>query len=142
MQGNMWVESELSRGSTFYFTLSSTVSHAPLDVTVAKVSPFANRTILFVDTLYDGTGVLDRIQELGLRPFVVHGAQEVADKDKCPHIDTIVADSLHVVCAHARDARDGQWGADHGRSLRPRTFGSMSICGISPSCYSRRRYRR
>lgn len=97
MSGNMWVESELSRGSTFFFTLSSTISKPPLEATIAKVSPFANRTILFVDTLHDQSGVLDRIRELGLRPYIVHGAHDVADKDRCPHIDTIVADSQAVV---------------------------------------------
>jgi len=31
-----------------------------------------------------------------LRPYVVHVVCEVSDKDKCPHIDTIVVDSLTV----------------------------------------------
>jgi osomolarity two-component system, sensor histidine kinase NIK1 len=59
--------------------------------------PFAKRTILFVDTLQDTTGVIDRIKELRLRPFVVQQVVEVADKEQCPHIDTIVVDSLTVV---------------------------------------------
>ena len=49
-------------------------------------------TILFVDTLLDSTGVVSRIRELGLSPYVVHEVVEVADKDKCPRIDTIVVD--------------------------------------------------
>jgi osomolarity two-component system sensor histidine kinase NIK1 len=60
------------------------------------MAPFAKRTILFVDTLKDTTGVVHRIKDLGLRPFIVHEVHEVSDKDKCPHIDTIVVDSLTV----------------------------------------------
>jgi len=51
---------------------------------------------LFVDTLNDTTGVVQRIQELGLRPYVIHDVSEVADKERCPHIDTIVVDSLSM----------------------------------------------
>jgi osomolarity two-component system sensor histidine kinase NIK1 len=97
MQGNMWVESEVSKGSRFFFTITSQISHSTIEATLSKMAPFAKRTILFVDTLYDTTGVVDRIKELGLRPYVVHEVSEVADKEKCPHIDTIIVDSLTVV---------------------------------------------
>jgi len=94
----MWVESELAKGSRFFFTISSQISHPVMEGIISKMASFAKRTILFVDTLYDTTGVVDRIKELGLRPHVVHHVYEVADKDKCPHIDTIIVDSLAAVC--------------------------------------------
>lgn len=97
MQGNMWVESEVSKGSRFFFTITSQISHSTLEATLSKMAPFAKRTILFVDTLFDQTGVVERIKELGLRPYVVHDVAEVSDKEKCPHIDTIVVDSLAIV---------------------------------------------
>ena len=97
MQGNMWVESEVSRGSKFFFTITSQIGQMSMEATLSKMAPFGNRNILFVDTLYDKTGVVDRIQELGVRPYVVHDASEVADKSMTPHIDTIVVDSLSVV---------------------------------------------
>jgi len=97
MQGNMWVESEVAKGSKFFFTITSQISHSTIEATLGKMAPFAKRTILFVDTLRDTTGVVGRIKELGLRPYAVHEVSEVADKDKCPHIDTIVVDSLPVV---------------------------------------------
>ncbi|KAG6865414.1 hypothetical protein C0991_002804 [Blastosporella zonata] len=96
MQGNMWVESEVSKGSKFFFTITSQISNSSFENTLSKMSPFAKRTILFVDSLYDTTGVVDRIKELCLRPYVVHQVMGVADKEKCPHIDTIVVDSLSV----------------------------------------------
>lgn len=96
----MWVESEVSKGSKFFFTITSQVGQLSMDSTLSKMMPFGNRNILFVDTLCDRTGVVDRIQELGLRPHVIHDPLEVADKGTCPHIDTIVVDSLCVVRFH------------------------------------------
>jgi osomolarity two-component system, sensor histidine kinase NIK1 len=98
MQGNMWVESEVSRGSKFFFTITSQISPSNLDATLAKMQPFNKRTILFVDTLRDTTGVVQRIEELGLIAHVAHSPSEVANKDRCPHIDTIVVDDVKVVC--------------------------------------------
>ncbi|KAJ8594201.1 hypothetical protein M405DRAFT_809539 [Rhizopogon salebrosus TDB-379] len=96
MQGNMWVESEVSKGSRFFFTITSQISQSTIEITLQKMQPFHKRAILFVDTLNDTTGVVQRIQELGLRPYVIHEVSEVADKERCPHIDTIVVDSLSM----------------------------------------------
>lgn len=93
----MWVESQVARGSSFYFTISSQISQSGLEGSLFKLSSFSKRTILFVDTLRDPSGVVERIQELGLTPFVVHSVSEVARKDRCPHIDTIIVDSIQTV---------------------------------------------
>jgi osomolarity two-component system sensor histidine kinase NIK1 len=97
MQGNMWVESEVSKGSKFFFTISSQISQSTPETTLAKMAPFAKRAILFVDTLKDTTDVEGRMRELGLRPHVVHSVAEVMNKDQCPHVDTIVVDTLQTV---------------------------------------------
>ncbi|RDX46360.1 histidine kinase [Lentinus brumalis] len=96
MLGNMWVESEVSNGSKFFFTITSQISPLSMEATLTKMQPFQKRSILFVDTLFDRTGVVQRVLELGLRPYVVHSVAEVADKTTCPHIDTIIVDSLSV----------------------------------------------
>ena len=129
MQGNMWVESEVSKGSRFYFTITSQISHSTMDSTLSKMSPFAKRSILFVDTLRDRTGVAERIKELGLRPYVVHEVGSLANKEKCPHFDTIVVDSLSVVggvliCVLV-------WRLTF--RFRPNALGNMSISDISRS---------
>ena len=80
MRGNMWVESDVSKGSKFFFTITSQISQSSIESILSKTSPFAKCTILFVDTVRDTTGVLDRIKELWLRLFVVHQVTEVADK--------------------------------------------------------------
>lgn len=93
VQGNIWAESEMSKGSRFFFAITSQISPLALNATLSKMVPFANRTILFVDTLFDHCGVVERVKELRLRPYVVHEVNEISDKEKYPHIDTIVVDS-------------------------------------------------
>lgn len=68
-----------------------------MEATLAKMASFSKRTILFVDTLRDTTNVVERMKELGLKAHVVHSVSEVVDKEKCPHIDTIVVDTLSTV---------------------------------------------
>lgn len=96
MQGNMWVESEVAKGSKFFFTITSQISQSSIESTLQKMHPFHKRAILLVDTLYDRTGVVQRIQELGLRLYHVHDVSEVADKERCSQYDTIVVDSLSM----------------------------------------------
>ncbi len=90
----MWVESEVQKGSSFYFTINTRISHVSMESVMAKMAAYQNRTILFVDTLGDSTGVVDRIEELGLKAHKIHDLAEVANGDTCPHIDTVVVDSL------------------------------------------------
>jgi osomolarity two-component system, sensor histidine kinase NIK1 len=96
MQGNMWVESELGKGSKFFFTVTSLMSTTHNDQILQKMQPYTGRSILFVDTLRDQTGVAERIAELGLVPHVVNDVVELSEKSQLPHIDTILVDSLHV----------------------------------------------
>ncbi len=66
---------------------------------MAKMTPFAKRSILYVDSMRDQTGVAERIEELGLKVHKVHVVSQVADKNYCPHFDTIMVDSLAMVSA-------------------------------------------
>ena len=94
----IWVESELSKGSKFFFTITSQVSQSSIKSILTKMQPFVKRTILFVYTLGERTGV-ERTTELGLKPYVVRDVAQVADKEQCLHSDTVLVDSLVVVCS-------------------------------------------
>ncbi|KIJ62480.1 hypothetical protein HYDPIDRAFT_114607 [Hydnomerulius pinastri MD-312] len=96
MQGNMWVESEVTKGSRFFFTITSQISQSSVENTLQKVQPFQRRAIMFIDTLGDTTGVVQRIQELGFKAHASRDITEISDKERCPHFDTIVVDSLQM----------------------------------------------
>ncbi len=68
-----------------------------MESVLSKMSPFSGRTILFVDALNDRTEVVACIKELGLQSFVAKDVSEAANKEQCPHIDTVLVDSLNVV---------------------------------------------
>ncbi|KAF8523467.1 putative nik-1 protein (Os-1p protein) [Hysterangium stoloniferum] len=96
MQGNMWVESELGKGSKFFFTITSQVSSPPLEVVLQRMAPFGGRTILYIDSSRDGDPVAKLIQNMGLKAHVVYDITFVSDRDSCPHVDTILLDSLEI----------------------------------------------
>ena len=96
MQGNIWVESELGKDFKFFFTVTSLMSTSHHDQILQKMRPYAGRSILFVDTLRDRTGVAKPIAELGLVPHVVNDVVKLSKKSQLPHIDTILVDSVHV----------------------------------------------
>lgn len=96
MQGDMWVESELSKGSKFFFTITSQVSSPPLEVVMQRMAPFAGRTILYIDTTHDGDNIAKLILNMGLKAHVVHEIAAVSDRESCPHVDTILLDSMEI----------------------------------------------
>ncbi|TFK95926.1 hypothetical protein BDV98DRAFT_598145 [Pterulicium gracile] len=96
MSGSMWVESEVRQGSKFFFTITAQINHATRESIMARVAPFTKRSILFVNTSGEQTDVSDRIKSLRLKAHEVKSIKQVANKDHCPHIDTIVVDSIHV----------------------------------------------
>lgn len=124
----MWVESEVTKGSKFFFTISSRISRVSMETIMAKMAPFTNRTILYVDTLGDKTGVAEQMSQLGLKPYVVHSVTEVGSEPPGQHIDTIVVDHLTVVCIFHVLLSSGS------RASRPRASGNLIISDIYRSC--------
>lgn len=99
MEGQIWVESELDKGSRFMFTIMSRLTdYDRCDAVIAKMAPFATRNIMLVNSTGDNVDeVIRLIGELGLQPYPIRKVSEVTDKNKVPVIDTIIVDSLAVV---------------------------------------------
>jgi hypothetical protein len=55
----------VSKGSKVHFTTTSEISQSSMEATLSNIQPFAKRTILFVDTLRDKTGIVECFRELG-----------------------------------------------------------------------------
>ncbi|KAF5350077.1 hypothetical protein D9756_009272 [Leucocoprinus leucothites] len=58
-----------------------------MGATLAKVVPFSEGTVLFLDTLRDITSAVGL---MSLRPYLRYSVSEVVDENKCPYVDTEV----------------------------------------------------
>ncbi|TYJ56384.1 hypothetical protein B9479_002932 [Cryptococcus floricola] len=96
MNGDLWVESEYGKGSRFFFTTVAEMTSVPRDQIIERLSPWAGRSVLFIDTLGDETGVVDMLQELGLKPIVIHSVNDVylLQDQGLTVFDTMIVDSL------------------------------------------------
>lgn len=97
MNGNLWVESEFGEGSRFYFTMTAETTSTSREGVVERLSPWAGRSVLFIDTLGDDTGVCEMLTDLNLNVTVIHSANAVWDlkqHEGFPHFDTMMVDSL------------------------------------------------
>jgi osomolarity two-component system sensor histidine kinase NIK1 len=100
MSGNLWVESEYGQGSRFYFTTLAEMTYVPEEQIIERLSTWAGRYILFIDTLGDETGIVEMLIQLKLKPIIIHSVGEVWDlnkRDGFPTFDTMIVDSLQAV---------------------------------------------
>jgi osomolarity two-component system sensor histidine kinase NIK1 len=97
MSGNLWVESEYGQGSKFYFTTLAEMISVPREQIIERLSPWAGRNILFIDTLGDESGVADMLKELKLNPVVIHSVKELKQGTQFPLLDTMIVDTLSAV---------------------------------------------
>jgi len=99
MGGDLWVRSHYGEGSDFFFTMLVKLDEGFDSFQVReKMRPYVGRTVFYLDTLHDSTGIREQLEELGLRVTIVHTIEEAAQsRRKHGRIDAIVTDCLTVV---------------------------------------------
>jgi len=96
----MWVDSEVTKGSKFYFTITSRLSEPALETVLTKIAPFHGRTILLFNSNGTTATLSQQMLDLGLSVHIVNNIDEAAAKDSIPHVDAIITDSLTAVSPH------------------------------------------
>ncbi|CDH53201.1 gaf sensor hybrid histidine kinase [Lichtheimia corymbifera JMRC:FSU:9682] len=102
MGGQVWVESNYGRGSQFYFTMKLQLHYVEEKDVMDKMVRFRGRRILFVDSLQDSSGLVSKMEKLGLEVYRVCDvveATELANKYSArakhtPYFDTVVIDKM------------------------------------------------
>ena len=97
MGGALEVSSKFGEGSVFKFDVPLGRSHTRYDEVLEQMKPFWGRSILYLDSEHDSTGVAEMMRHLGLKVFVTHtldDAFKISDEHK---IDTVVLDSIALV---------------------------------------------
>ena len=140
MSGNLWVESEYGAGSRFYFTTLAEMINVPREQIIERLNPWAGRYILFIDTLGDQTGIAEMLEQMGLKPIVIHSVQEVWDvkqKNGFPTFDTMIVDSLSAVSPESFEFRKVSLTIEMKQAERLRTVEHLRyipIVLLAPVC--------
>ena len=105
MGGTLEASSTFGEGSVFKFDLPLARVRMRYDEVLDVMEPFRGRSILYLDSQHDNTGVAEMMRGLGLRIFVTHTLAHAFKTSDEQSIDTVVLDSVdHVrpVRSHVR----------------------------------------
>ncbi|KAI8374565.1 uncharacterized protein BYT42DRAFT_500103 [Radiomyces spectabilis] len=110
MGGNLWVESMYGRGSQFYFTMKLKRFKTEDEEVLEKMSRFQGRRVLFLDSMGDDTGMMNKITRLGLQAFRAESIEEATDmantnagrSKHAPFFDSVIVDKM----THAEKIRE------------------------------------
>lgn len=95
------MESIFGKGSRFHFTTVSRTAQISKEALLKRLAPWARPHILFIDTLYDRTGVVKLLKELKFHVTVIHNVQGIWNAptkgDGMPAFVTVIVDSLAAV---------------------------------------------
>jgi osomolarity two-component system sensor histidine kinase NIK1 len=97
MGGTLEVSSTFGEGSDFTFDLPLGRSHTGYDEVFDLMKPFWGRSILYLDSEHDTTGVAEMIRNIGLKVFVAHTLETAFKISEEEKIDTVVLDSIDLV---------------------------------------------
>jgi osomolarity two-component system, sensor histidine kinase NIK1 len=97
MHGKIWAQSELGKGSQFFFTIYCPINHASVRESVNFVHTSGARTVLVINSLGVDDDVVRQVEGIGLRALVCQSMGILMDKDETPELSAVIADSAKAV---------------------------------------------
>jgi osomolarity two-component system sensor histidine kinase NIK1 len=100
MGGDLWVDSEPTKGSEFHFTCLVKLATEDTDVVLKHLKPYQNHQVLFIDKSGSRAGahIGAMLQQIGLTPVVVYSEEDLArlrEDGQLPY-DAILVDSIET----------------------------------------------
>ncbi|KAF8321300.1 hypothetical protein DL93DRAFT_2052095 [Clavulina sp. PMI_390] len=97
MDGEIWVESVVHKGSQFHFTVKTRINR-DVDSLMLKerIKPFVGRSILCIGKDVELKDLV-MVETLGMTPVLFNDVSEVVDKDLGPLVDAIIIDNVDTV---------------------------------------------
>lgn len=98
MGGDVWVKSQYTKGSTFFFTCTVRLATTDIGFYDKQLKPYQGHEVLFIDRNRTGTGkeIALMLKQLGLAPIVVNSEETIKAQSlatKHPY-DVVIVDSL------------------------------------------------
>ncbi|KAI9835450.1 MAG: hypothetical protein M1819_002368 [Sarea resinae] len=105
MGGDLWVTSQYSQGSTFYFTCIVRLATTDLSAIGRQLNAYKNHTVLFIDKGHTGYGkeIASMLKQLGLVPVVANAEDQKVVMEKPATSRRTVGNGYDVIIVDAID---------------------------------------